>query len=79
MILKSLRSLRIADIAMFDVIASILGLYFLFKYLIPNHPPHFYWSWAFVLTFPLGIIFHVIFNTPTMLNYYLGLSEIPQR
>ena len=76
-IIQTLRSVRIAQIALFDVIASIIGLYFLLKLLKPNQPTAFYASWVAISVFPISILSHLLFGIPTMLNYYLGLSVKP--
>ncbi len=76
-IITQLRKFRIFNIALFDIIGSVLGLYLLLRLVLHNKPAHFYWAWSVVLTLPLGIIAHVLFDTPTTLNYYLGLSVKP--
>lgn len=78
-IIQYVRSFRIFDIALFDLIASIIGLYYLFSFLYPNQPNVFYWSWVAVLVLPISVVAHLLTGTPTMLNYYLGLSPKPIR
>jgi len=78
-LIRSLRSYRIFEIALFDLVASIIGLYYILRYIYPNKSHYFYWSWTFLLVLPISVISHIISDTPTMLNYYLGLSKIPDR
>ena len=78
-IIAQLRSFRLFDISLFDLIASIIGIYLLLKLLIKNKPRHYYIAWTIVLVLPISVISHVVFKTPTTLNYYLGLSGKPVR
>jgi hypothetical protein len=78
-LLQYLRSFRIFEIALFDLIASIIGLYYILRFIQPNQSNEFYWSWVAVLVLPLSVISHLLTDTPTMLNYYLGLSPPPIR
>ncbi len=75
--MDSLRSIRIAHIALFDITLAIVGIYFFIRWLVPNKSNIYYTSWTLVSLFPISIIAHLVTNTPTMLNYYLGLSNIP--
>jgi hypothetical protein len=76
-IITTLRSFRIAGIAVFDVVLSIIGLLITLRFFKPNRPQHFYLSWALVLVFPIAIITHLLLGIPTTLNYYMGLSQHP--
>ena len=76
-IITQLRSVRIYNIALFDLVASVIGLYLVIKYLKPNEPETFYWSWSIVLVLPIAVFTHYVLDVPTMLNYYLGLSLRP--
>lgn len=71
-----LRSFRLLNIAMFDVVMSILVFYFLIIYLYPNakHP----WLYS-LISIPVGIVVHMLFSINTTLNNYLGLSDKPKR
>ena len=84
MSIKQLRSHRIFNISMFDVIIAWIGLYFFFimyqrlkpmNYPDVNDPG----MKATIFLFPISIIFHVMFNIPTELNYKLGISAKPIR
>lgn len=74
-----IRSYRLFDIALFDLITAIIGLYLVIKWTFPNRQSSFHWSWTAVLLLPVSIISHLVFKTPTTLNFYLGLSERPLR
>jgi hypothetical protein len=74
MLLVHLRSFRLFHIALFDVIAGVVGLAFVLRYFFPNNA---YIFWSIVLVLPLGVVTHKLLNIPTMLNFYLGLSDKP--
>jgi len=76
-IISELRSVKIFKIALFDLIMSCIGLFYLLKLAKPGHALSFYISWVVVLVLPISIVSHVLFHVPTMLNYYLGLSGMP--
>lgn len=75
--IQKLRSIRIANIAVFDFVVAVVGLYFVLKYLKPNKTVEYYRKWTLILVFPISIITHLVLGIPTMLNYYLGLSPKP--
>lgn len=77
--LSCVRSFRIFNIALFDLIGSIVILYYCIRWAFPARPSSFAWSWTILLVLPLSVISHILFGIPTMLNSYLGLSSIPQR
>jgi len=72
-----LRSFRIFKIALFDIIMSLLGLYLLGTVLFSGKPRHVYMLWSAIFVLPISIIVHYLIGTPTMLNYYLGISPLP--
>ena len=76
--LTYLRSFRIFQIAIFDVVMTLIGLLIILRFLKPNQPEEFYIAWVTVTALPISVISHLIVNQPTMLNYYLGLSHHPQ-
>jgi hypothetical protein len=76
-LLRTLRMPRIAGIALFDLTSGLLGVILFIRICFPSRPIHFTLAWATVLTLPIGILFHIIFNVPTMLNFYLGISGRP--
>lgn len=75
MIISWLRSFRVMGIAMFDVVAGILGLFLVFRSLHFQHPL----ALGALTVFPIAILAHWLFGIPTMLNYYLGISAQPTR
>jgi hypothetical protein len=84
MLITKLRSHRVFEISLFDVILAWIGLYFTFviyqkikpiTYQDINNPAEM----ATLLLFPVSILSHVIFNVPTELNYKLGISKKPIR
>lgn len=79
--LRWLRSFRIFNIALFDLILGILGtvlaLLVARYYYFPTLPMKPF-VWAGVLTtIPLGVFTHILFGVNTTLNYKLGLSHKP--
>lgn len=77
-IITYLRSFRIFQIAIFDLITAFFGLLFFLKLILKNKPQSFYISWTIVLFFPISVLSHILVNQPTMLNFYLGLSKRPK-
>lgn len=79
--IATLRSYRIYGIALFDVIASVIGMliimYFVHDHYYPELPLTNFMITGIVLTIPIGIAFHLLFGVNTTLNYYLGLSNKP--
>ena len=67
------RSYRIFKIALFDLILSFVLVIWILSYFGVD------WKVSALLTLPIGIISHYIFNIDTQLNYYLGLSNEPKR
>jgi hypothetical protein len=77
--IKTLRSYRVAKVAMVDVVAGAIGMVLIFLYFKPRDKPALPFVVAGVaLTIPIGIVFHVLFGTKTALNYKLGLSDAPE-
>lgn len=70
-LLKTLRTPKIFNIAIFDLSATLLFAYYLAVRF--NGNKIYYMVGALLL----GIFVHWIFGINTMLNYYLGLSDVP--
>ena len=83
MSLKQLRSYRILNIAMFDVVTSIVFLAFIFIVAQRHYYPKLDWKKfiiaAVLLAIPIGIVFHILFGVNTQLNYIMGLSDKPNK
>lgn len=83
MSLKQLRSYRILNIAMFDVVTSIVFLAFIFIVAQRHYYPKLNWKKfiisATLLAIPIGIVFHILFGVNTQLNYIMGLSDKPKK
>ena len=77
--LQCIRSFRIFQIAMFDLVLAFLGLYYAFRWGFPQRPKHFYLSWTVLLVLPVSVLSHYLLSIHTMYNYYLGLSPLPSR
>ena len=82
-VISDLRSHRVFDVALFDVIGSILGIMIIIAIAQNHYRGTYHWKdsllASLICALPLGIFFHVITGTNTMLNYKLNLSEMPQR
>lgn len=69
--LEYLRSFRIAKMAIFDWVLTIIGAYILAIFM----------NWNFLLTLIilllLSIPIHILFNVKTYTNYYLGVDNEP--
>lgn len=77
--LAQLRSYKLFDIALFDLILSAIGMIIVFvlarnKY-FPALPYEPFVMYAVALTIPVGIVFHVLTGTNTAISYKLGLSN----
>ena len=77
------RDYKIIDIAVFDVVATLifgLMIFFLFEKLKPNNKrckiSLFLVITLFLFTF--GILMHLIFNIDSKLGFYLGLNSDPR-
>ena len=82
-VITKLRSHRLFDIALFDVIGSILGIMIIIAIAQNHFRGSYHWKESLIAglicALPLGIFFHVLSGTNTELNYKLGLSEMPIR
>lgn len=65
---------RIGGIAMFDVALTAIGAAFITQYKSPFDPILF--IIIFLMLIIIAIPIHILFNQPTQLNYYLGLSPL---
>jgi hypothetical protein len=54
--IEFLRSFRIFNIALFDVISSFIGTYLFLKFFIRGRREEFYYAWTIVLPIPLSIL-----------------------
>jgi hypothetical protein len=71
-LIKELRKPRIKGIAIFDLLTSFIGMALIFSYMG--------WDWRVgaALAVPIGIATHYVLGIDTTLNYYLGISKLPQ-
>jgi len=81
--LTELRSCRIFGSAVFDFVASVVGVVIVlliakyFRDNLKDLPIVNFVFISFVLALPLGIFVHILFGVNTALNYKLGLSQKP--
>ena len=71
-VVKFLRSYRINGIAIFDVIASIIGMVLIADYIGISKFA------AAMSAIPIGIIVHAALGINTTLNYKLNISDMPE-
>ena len=64
-LIDTLRSVRIGPFAIFDFVASLIGMYFIAHYFKINKVG------LLLLTVPIGVLVHVLFGTKTALNKML--------
>ena len=76
--LERLRKPKVADMSIFDWVASLLGAYIVGAWLLKLRGTV---AWAaFVAAWVgFGVAVHWWTGVPTMLGYYLGLNEKPVR
>jgi hypothetical protein len=71
-IIESLREPKLFGFVLFDWISTIIGALLLANYLD-------YDFWVVLITLLIiSIYLHWYFNTPTLTNYYLGISSNPR-
>jgi hypothetical protein len=68
--IAKLRSVHVADMAVFDWVATLLGAIVLAKMMGTSHV-----AGVFVALVIVAIIAHKAFDVPTRLNSYLGLAK----
>jgi len=77
--ISEFRSVRIFDIALFDLILAIIGTIIVFflinKMFRLSFSKRKIITAGVLLTIPIGIVFHYLFSINTTLNYKLGLSK----
>jgi hypothetical protein len=71
-LIQDLRKPRFFNIALFDLIISIILTEIIFRAIGAGN-----WVGA-ALTIPIGILTHYLIDTPTTINYNLGLSGPPE-
>ena len=69
--IKELRSWRIGGLAIFDIVAAIVGMILIADYLKISKFN------AALLAVPIGVVVHALFGIKTTLNYKLGISDKP--
>jgi hypothetical protein len=76
-VIDTMRTPKIFGMALFDWTFSLLGAFIFGRYILKLSGTG---QWiAFILFWILlGIVAHVMTKTPTMMNYYLGLSDKPK-
>ncbi len=72
-VLTDLRSHRVYDIAIFDLVLSIVAAEYIFRYF--GYQPYT----GALLAIPIGVLAHALFGIDTELNYKLGISNKPIR
>jgi len=82
-LLDLVREPKICDVVIFDWVVTFLIGYYLALYLhekmnVKMEKAKFIVVTIVFLIF-IGLYAHIIFNVPTMMSYYLGISEKPAR
>jgi len=76
-LIETLRGPKILDMSIFDWITSIAGAILLGKWLgIKGFEQ---WIGFILAWIVFGIVVHWVFGVKTMLGYYVGLNEKPER
>jgi hypothetical protein len=71
-IIETLRGPKIAGMALFDWVFSLLGAYMAGRFLKLNSNEQ--WLTFVIFWILLGVVAHVLFKVPTQFGYYLGLN-----
>lgn len=74
--IDKLRGPRIFNLSIFDWVLSLSIAFIVGRYLLKLHSV-FEWILLIIAWVLFGIAAHVITKTPTMISYYLGLSDKP--
>lgn len=77
-IIKTLRTPRLFDMALFDWFGVLLGVYYLSNYIQSKYPDikrNNIDLIVLVFMILLGVIIHKLFNIDTKFGYYLGLNK----
>ena len=81
-LIESLRTPKLFDIALFDVVGTYAAAYLTWLILHHYHKELTNgWIWSFLIFIVfviIGIFLHIMTGTKTKLNYYMGLSEDPR-
>lgn len=77
-VINILRTPKIFNIAIFDCLATILFGLIIGKYILNIKNTFIMIIWIIAL-FIFGIIIHYLFGIKTMLGYYLGINDKPDR
>ena len=72
--IQQLRSYRVHNIALFDLVGAVVGTGWLNERFGTRSFMH-----GAIAAVPLGIVAHYYFQVDTELNYQLGLSDPPKR
>ncbi len=75
--LSHLRSFRLLDIAVFDVVATLLAAVIAGRMVGVSSPRGM--GIAFIILLLIGIMVHWALRVDTKLNFYLGLSNDPRQ
>ena len=76
--IDQLRQYRIAEMAIFDWVTSLLGAIIIGYYLLKLRSI-IHWIVWIIIWILFGIIVHLLFGVDTMLGYYLGINKKPIR
>lgn len=76
MTITELRKYRIAGMAIFDWVFSLLGMYLLGRYVFHFHGYEIWIVWV-IFWILFGVLAHYIFRIPSMFGYYIGTSVKP--
>lgn len=77
MTIAKLRQYRIAGMAIFDWVTSLLGGAIIGYFILENHSVALWTMWLIVWIL-IGIVIHLLVGVDTMLGYYLGLNKKPR-
>lgn len=79
-VINSLRSFRIGGIALFDVLATIVSSFVLSAFIFDGRKKIMMATMIIsILLIIMAIPIHYFLGVKTMLNYYIGLSERPDK
>jgi len=77
-IIDKLRNPKLFDMSIFDWVTSLLGAWIIGRFIF-NLTGAIAWIAYILFWIALGVFIHWLIDVPTMIGYYLGISEKPKR
>jgi len=77
-LIKTLRTPKLFNIAIFDCVATLISAILIGKYIFKFNNIFDMTIWI-IIVFAFGVFIHYLFDINTMVGYYLGINDKPDR